>query len=45
MLFYNNKCCLTDFGLVWNVDEADHITGVNEAIGPVGIRCCGQAFL
>ena len=45
LLFYNNKCCLTDFGLVWNVDEADHITGVNEAIGPVGIRCCGQAFL
>ena len=38
LLFYNNKCCLTDFGLVWNVDEADHITGVNEAIGPVGIR-------
>ena len=38
VLFYKNQCCLTDFGLVWNVDEGDHITGVNEAIGPVGIR-------
>lgn len=38
LLFYKNKCCLTDFGLVWNVDEGNHITGANEAIGPVGIR-------
>lgn len=38
LLFYKNKCCLTDFGLAWNVDDGDHITGVNEAIGPVEIR-------
>jgi serine/threonine protein kinase len=38
LLLYKNKCCLTDFGLVWSVNETNHITGANEAIGPVGIR-------
>ena len=38
LLYYKNRCCLTDFGLVWTVEQNTHITTENEAIGPVGIR-------
>ena len=38
ILFYKNKCCLTDFGLVWNSMDYDHITAENEAVGPIVIR-------
>ena len=38
IMFYKNRCFLTDFGLVWNIEEDNHITGENEALGPVGIR-------
>lgn len=38
ILYYKNRCFLTDFGLVWNVEEDRHITGNDEALGPDGIR-------
>ena len=38
LLNYGNKCCLTDFGLVWDINKNVHITGNNEAIGPIAIR-------
>lgn len=38
ILYFKNRCFITDFGLVWNVEEDRHITGENEAVGPVGIR-------
>lgn len=38
ILYYKNRCFITDFGLVWNVEEDYHITGENEAVGPVRIR-------
>jgi len=38
ILYFKNRCFITDFGLVWNVEEDCHITGENEAVGPVGIR-------
>lgn len=38
LLYYKNRCFITDFGLVWNVEEDKHITGEHEALGPVGIR-------
>lgn len=38
ILYFKDRCFLTDFGLVWNVEEDRHITGANEALGPDGIR-------
>lgn len=38
ILYFKNRCFITDFGLVWNVEEDRHITGENEALGPIGIR-------
>lgn len=39
LLIYNGQICLSDFGLVWNQNEIDeHITEVNDRLGPVAIR-------
>ena len=38
ILFYNNRLCLSDFGLVWTIQEDNHITGNLEAVGPARIR-------
>ena len=38
ILYYKKRCFITDFGLVWNVEEDHHITEENEALGPIGIR-------
>lgn len=39
LLIYQGKMCLSDFGLVWNYDDqAEHITEVNDRLGPMAIR-------
>ena len=38
LLFYKGRCCLTDFGLVWNVNDDLHISDKGEALGPIAIR-------
>lgn len=38
ILLFNGNCCLTDFGLVWDNNDDNHITEPNEAIGPILIR-------
>lgn len=38
LLFYKDRCCFTDFGLAWSVENNEHITTENEAVGPAGIR-------
>lgn len=38
LLFYKGHCCLTDFGLVWNVNDYLHISDKGEALGPIAIR-------
>lgn len=38
LLNYGDKCCLTDFGLVWDINKNVHITGNSEAVGPIAIR-------
>lgn len=38
LLVYNKRLCLTDFGLIWEDDFDELITGDCENIGPVAIR-------
>lgn len=38
LLIYKNKLCLSDFGLIWNQNDDDHITEVNDRLGPMAIR-------
>lgn len=38
ILMFNGNCCLTDFGLVWDINNDVHITSANEAVGPILIR-------
>lgn len=39
LLFFENRLCLSDFGLIWNSDDTDEqITEVNEFMGPQAIR-------
>ena len=39
LLIYKNRVCLSDFGLVWNINDAEeHITEVNDRLGPMAIR-------
>lgn len=39
LLIYQNRLCLSDFGLIWNQnDEDEHITEVNDRLGPMAIR-------
>lgn len=39
LLIYNGALCLSDFGLVWNINDNDeHITEVNDRLGPQAIR-------
>lgn len=39
LLILENRLCLSDFGLIWNVeDSGDHITEVNDRLGPLSIR-------
>ena len=39
LLIYKNRLCLSDFGLIWNAsDEDEHITEVNDHLGPQAIR-------
>ena len=39
LLLFNGRLCLSDFGLVRNITDADeHITEINEPIGPQAIR-------
>lgn len=38
LLIYNNRLCLSDFGLLWTEDFDMQITGEREAIGPEAIR-------
>ena len=39
LLLWNNSICLSDFGLVWNIDsDEEHITEVNDRLGPQAIR-------
>lgn len=37
-LFYNNRVCLSDFGLIWDMNETeDHITETHDKLGPAAI--------
>lgn len=39
LLVYNNRVCLSDFGLVWNMnDSEEHITDLHDTMGPMAIR-------
>ncbi len=38
LLIYNNRLCLTDFGLIWADDFDELMTGEKEDIGPDAIR-------
>lgn len=39
LLIYKNRLCLSDFGLIWNIDDENgHITEVNDRLGPQNIR-------
>lgn len=39
LLIYNNRLCLSDFGLIWNCnDNDDNLTDENDCLGPQGIR-------
>ena len=39
LLLFNDVLCLSDFGLVWNIDNnEEHITEVNDRLGPQAIR-------
>lgn len=39
LLLYNNRLCLSDFGLIWNDHSSrQHITGSGEFLGPGNIR-------
>lgn len=39
LLVYNNRVCLSDFGLVWNMNDAEeHITDLHDTMGPMAIR-------
>ncbi len=39
LLMFEGEVCLADFGLVWNIDDTDeHITEVNDCLGPQAIR-------
>lgn len=39
LLVYKNRVCLSDFGLVRNMDEKEeHITDIHESMGPMAIR-------
>lgn len=38
LLIYNNRLCLTDFGLIWADDFDELMTGEKEDIGPCAIR-------
>lgn len=38
IMIYNNRCYLTDFGLVWDFDDRFNITEDNDDIGPIDIR-------
>ena len=39
LLIYENRLCLSDFGLIWNKEDSDgHITEVNDRLGPQSIR-------
>lgn len=39
LLVFEGEVCLADFGLIWNIDDADeHITEVNDCLGPQAIR-------
>lgn len=38
LLIYNNRLCLTDFGLIWADDFDELMTGEKEDIGPHAIR-------
>lgn len=39
LLVLEEKVCLADFGLVWNISDTDeHITEVNDRLGPQAIR-------
>lgn len=39
LLVYNNRVCLTDFGLVRNMEEnEEHLTDIHEFMGPEAIR-------
>lgn len=39
LLVYKNRVCLSDFGLVWNMDRIDeHITDIHDNMGPIAIQ-------
>lgn len=39
LLVYKNRVCLSDFGLVRNMDETEeHITDIHDNMGPIAIR-------
>ncbi|MCM1045567.1 MAG: protein kinase [Candidatus Gastranaerophilales bacterium] len=39
LLVYKNRVCLSDFGLVWNMDEKKyHITDIQDSMGPIATR-------
>lgn len=38
LMLFDGGCCLTDFGLVWDINDDIHVTAPNEAIGPILIR-------
>lgn len=38
ILVYQGKLCLSDFGLIWEEADAEHITGEHEPLGPIKIR-------
>lgn len=53
-LIYNDRLCLSDFGLIWSNEFDLQLTEENESIGPIAIRppeleapvnCDGDAFL
>lgn len=39
LLVYKNKVCLSDFGLVWKIEESEeNITDIHDNMGPIAIR-------
>ena len=38
LLFYNDRLCISDFGLVCEASGVEHITGKDEKLGPKGLR-------
>lgn len=38
ILVYQGRLCLSDFGLIWEENSSEHITGGHEPLGPIKIR-------